>query len=697
MHGSPNRLQHEQSPYLLQHAYNPVDWHPWGEEAFARAAREDKPIFLSIGYATCHWCHVMERESFEDAEAARAMNDVFIAIKVDREERPDIDHIYMTVCQMLTGHGGWPLTVLLTPERKPFFAGTYFPKHGRGEQMGVMELVARTKELWTNEQGKIRNSADQLTAGLLSFQERKGTKAEVSDDVLDQAFSELKDMYDSEYGGFGGRPKFPTPQHTLLLLRHSLGAPKSQALHMAAHTLTAMRHGGVYDHVGFGFHRYATDEHWFLPHFEKMLYDQAMLLWAYAEGFQATGNPLFRQTCEEIVSYVSRDLKASDGAFYSAEDADSEGEEGKFYLFTKEELSNLLGHDGSSVWARVYGFSDEGNFYDEAHGTKNGGNISFLKTSTATVADELGMTESALCAALDPLRQKLLDARSLRVRPLLDDKILTDWNGLMIGALARAGRCIDSSQCIVLAEQATKAILGTMRTADGGLLHRRRGAVAGIPGTLEDYAFLCFGLLELYQSTLQYAYLADAVRIMDQLMFRFADSKRGGFFLTDAQAEQLIIRPKDCYDGALPSGNSVAALCLAVLYRLSGSERYKNAFTQTQQAFGRELNSSPMNYNVFMLAIDLISAPASDVVLVGDRTSQQFKDILDVTRQSYAPGLLILYVDGACINEITAFAPHLTAYASVEAGVRAYACRNFSCQLPTEDPAILAKHLGFMQ
>jgi uncharacterized protein YyaL (SSP411 family) len=480
-----NRLIHEKSPYLLQHATNPVDWHPWGEEAFETARTADKPIFLSIGYSTCHWCHVMERESFEDPSVAAAMNETFVNVKVDREERPDVDGVYMTVCQMLTGHGGWPLTIIMTPDKKPFFAGTYFPRAGRFGRPGMTDIIPRIRELWETDRAKIQESADRITSALLrtaSTDDASGMEAEPGD--LDRAFQELLERFDARFGGFGTRPKFPTPHNYLFLLRYWRRTGERHALEMVEHSLRSMRRGGVFDQIGFGFHRYSTDERWFVPHFEKMLYDQALMAMACVEVYQATRDAFYMGVADEVFEYVLRDLTSDEGGFYTAEDADSEGEEGKFYVWTTAELEEVLGKEEASIGTTLFGIEDAGNFLDEATQKRTGSSILHQALETEAACAKLGLQRDVVERLRESIRHRLLAARSGRTRPLLDDKILTDWNGLMIGALALAAQAADRPQYVAASEKAARFILRRLADDQGRLLHRYRDGHNAIKGKL---------------------------------------------------------------------------------------------------------------------------------------------------------------------------------------------------------------------
>jgi len=493
-HTTTNPLIHEKSPYLLQHARNPVQWRPWGDEAFSLAKKQDKPVFLSIGYATCHWCHVMERESFEDQDVARVLNQGFIPVKVDREERPDIDGVYMTVCQMITGRGGWPLTIIMTPDKKPFFAATYLPRKGRFGQPGLLELLPEVSRVWKEERGKVTESANQVTEHLSSARWDTGGEA-LGLDVLNKCFQTLQERFDSSYGGFGKAPKFPAPHNLLFLLRTWKRTGNREALDMVQSTLKAMRRGGVFDHLGYGFHRYSTDERWLVPHFEKMLYDQAGMIMALTETYLATADPDYARMVQETADYVQNEMTADNGGFFSAEDADSEGEEGKFYVWTEREIESILSPEEAELVKEVFNTAADGNYKDEASGQKTGSNILHLSRPLEDTARHLNMETEELESRLSQARDRLFAARAERIRPLLDDKVLTDWNGLMIAALARAGRALGRPDTISAAEKAAGFVLDNLKGEEGRLLHRFRDGEAAIPGMLEDYVFLTFGLI----------------------------------------------------------------------------------------------------------------------------------------------------------------------------------------------------------
>ena len=691
----PNRLAHANSPYLLQHADNPVDWYPWGDEAFEAARREDKPIFLSIGYATCHWCHVMEHESFEDEEVARLLNEAFVCVKVDREERPDVDGVYMDVCQALTGHGGWPLTILMTPEGRPFFAATYIPRESRRGRPGLLDLVPRIRQLWQEERARLLADADEIARALQrqhaeDVGETAPGEAVLTEQHLERAFVQLRTRYDAEYGGFGDAPKFPTPHTLLFLLRYWRRSGDGQALGMVEKTLRAMRRGGLWDHVNFGFHRYSTDRRWLLPHFEKMLYDQALLALAYTEAHRATGDPFYRHVAEKTLAYVARDLTGPEGAFFSAEDADSldrhgREEEGAFYTWTEADLRTAVG-DADFPFARaVFGTAPEGNVEDEATGERTGQNVLHNPEPLLDLADRFGMGEGALREKIEHLRERLVAARDERPRPRLDDKVLTDWNGLMIAALARAARAFGDRRHAEAAARAADFLLQTMRTADGGLLHRYRAGEAAVPGFLDDYAFLAWGLHELYHALFDERYLEAALALHRETERRFADPDGGGFFFTEAEGEPLLFRRKDRYDGALPSGNAVAALNGLRLGRVTGDRAMEDRAERALSA--PEVAAYPGAYTYHMVALDYAIGPGQEVVVAGERGAPDTEAMTDRLGRIYAPNaVFLLRAPGTGAAPVTALAPFTEAQVAVGGRATAYVCERYTCKAPTTDP-----------
>jgi len=639
---TPNRLIHEKSPYLQQHAYNPVEWYPWGEEAFARAKAEDKPIFLSIGYATCHWCHVMERESFEDEDVAALMRSTVVAVKVDREERPDLDMLYMSFCQAMTGQGGWPLNVVLTPEGRPFFAATYLPKESSFGRTGIKELLERLYVVWSTNRQDVNASASQLFDAVRAQLETPAGTASLDIASLEAAGSALAASFDAEHGGFGGAPKFPSPHNLLFLLREWRRTGEKATRDMVTHTLTAMRNGGIWDHLGGGFHRYATDTRWFLPHFEKMLYDQALLAMAYTEGYQATGREDFKQTARDIFAYVRRDLTGPDGLFYSAEDADSEGAEGTFYAWTTAQIREILPKDDAALFVDAYGMTDAGNWVSEATGQATGVNIPFLPVPLDQFAVSRGLAPEAVAARLARCRETLLAAREKRVRPLCDDKVLTDWNGLMLAALAKAARAFGDAALAEQARQAAVTLLAAMRQPDGRLRHRLRQGEAAIPGLLDDYAFLAWGLLELYQAIGDPAWLNVATELAQTLLDHFAVPE-GGFSLIADDAESLIVRQRVFFDAAIPSGNSVAFWLLMALFRLTGRQAFQEGAQVLSRAAAAQVASHPAAVSFLLCGVSELLAPAAEVTVSGRTGAPDTTALCTALAGQYLPEVLVRF------------------------------------------------------
>ena len=681
-----NRLINESSPYLLQHATNPVDWYPWGKDAFEKARRENKPIFLSIGYSTCHWCHVMEHESFSDEEVAALLNKYFVSIKVDREERPDIDQVYMAVTQTMTGRGGWPNTVFLTPDKKPFFAGTYFPKETRWGLPGLMELLPKVAAIWQNDRENVLKSAQQIT-DLLAAKDKPNPGNSPDKSLLDKTRNLLADVYDPEYGGFGQAPKFPTPHILTFLLRRYHHNEDTQALAMVEKTLTRMRLGGIYDHIGFGFHRYSTDGQWLVPHFEKMLYDQALLAMAYTEAYQATGKKFYARTVREILAYILRDMTSNEGGFYSAEDADSERVEGKFYLWTLPQIQKILGKKETETFKKIYTLDTNGNFTSREEAQAAGSNILHLKKALPDLAGELGVPEKQLRRRLAINREKLFKVRNKRVHPFKDDKILTDWNGLMIAALARAGQVLNEPRYTADAVRAADFIMLRLRDNNGRLVKRYRKGTAGLPAHLDDYAFVVWGFLELYEATLKAIYLQEAIRLNDQMIKHFWDQQSGGLFMTADDSEKLLIRNKEIYDGAIPSGNSVAALNLLRLGHITGREDYLKKAEEISRAFSESVNRYPAGHAHLMMALDYALNPNYEVVIVGQPAAKDTRAMLLALRRPFLPGKVVLLrpADKKAAAEIIRMAPYTEFMVSKDGRATAYVCTNFVCKLPTTD------------
>lgn len=665
-----NRLQHEKSPYLLQHKNNPVDWYPWGDEAFERAASENKPVFLSIGYATCHWCHVMEHESFEDEEIAELLNDTFINIKVDREERPDIDSTYMTVCQMVTGQGGWPLTIIMTPDKKPFFAGTYIPKEARFQRIGLKQLIPGIAGMWKYEPDKIRKATQSIQDGFnKSLYFEKGIFPGL--EAVDYAAEQLSQRYDNEHGGFGAAPKFPSPHNLSFLLRQWYATGEERFKNSVEHTLTKMRFGGIWDHIGFGFHRYSTDERWLLPHFEKMLYDQALLMIAYTEGWQVTGNPLFKETVFEIFEYILENLAHPEGGFFSAEDADSDGEEGKFYVWEVDEIRDILSKNEADFFLSTFNFSREGNYEDEAAKQLTGKNIPHLKKSLSS-ADTKKFTE---------IRKKLLLRRSNRTRPLLDDKILTDWNALIIVALAKAGNVFEEKQFLTKAEDAFNFIEENL-FKEGNLLHRFKEGESNINAFADDYSFLIWATLELYEATFQTKYLDKAIKFSKIFIDKFWDSENNAFFFTDDNSEELLGRQKQIYDGATPSSNSVAMVNFIRLSRLTGQTEFEDYTNSIGEFFSSDLIRSGSSITHGLQAIQFLNNHPKELIIVDNAFPS--KQELSKIRTIFSPFKVCLFKDTESKN-LGKLAGYTDKMERINDSITFYYCSNFVCKKPFND------------
>ncbi|MFW9828900.1 MAG: thioredoxin domain-containing protein [Candidatus Thorarchaeota archaeon] len=670
-----NHLSTEKSPYLIQHMENPVDWYPWGEEAFNRAKEEDKPIFLSIGYSTCHWCHVMAHESFEDNEVAELMNEVFISIKVDREERPDIDNVYMKICQMMTGSGGWPLTIIMTPEKKPFFTGTYFPRETRFGRIGLIDLIKRIKELWNTQREELLNSAEKITFSLQNIdQESPGEK--FSKETLKKAYRQLSIQYDNKNGGFGDRPKFPTPHNLIFLLRYWKRTGDQKALEIVEKTLQSMRKGGIYDHIGFGFHRYSTDSIWLVPHFEKMLYDQALIAIAYIEAYQATKKDLYKRSAQEIFSYVLRDLLSPEGGFYSAEDADSEGEEGKFYVWTLDELSKILEKNELELLIETFNISESGNYLEEASREKTGKNIlHFSMYPKEELKDEL-----------EAIRQKLFKYRKNRIHPHKDDKILTDWNGLMIAALAKGSVAFDNEEYLIYAKNSINFILSNLLDSNKRLFHRYKDGTSEINGYLTDYAFFIWGLLEVFEANFDIFYLKTALNLHKIQIEDFWDDNIGGFYFTAKNSEKLLTRQKEIYDGAIPSGNSIAMLNLLRLSYITGNYELEEKADRLNRVFSEKIKANPLAYTQFLVAIDFVLGPSYSLVISGKSREEDTIKFIDKIMSEYLPNkVLMLRKMEQEIPDIDRFSNFVEYFYEYKDKTTAYVCINKTCKPPTNE------------
>lgn len=658
-----------------------------------RASREEKPIFLSIGYATCHWCHVMAHESFEDTEVAEILNRDFVCIKVDREERPDIDSTYMQVCQMMTGQGGWPLTIVMAPDKRPFFAATYLPKERRFSMPGLLDLLPKIARAWREQRDEIVRSSDSIAAALQS-RAPAGEGAEPDATLLDEGYEDLLLRFDPEYGGFSGAPKFPTPHALLFLLRYGKRTGTKRACGMVVKTLDAMRDGGISDHLGGGFHRYSTDAQWRVPHFEKMLYDQALLLMAYTEAFRATGLMRYRDTAEAIVGYVLRDLTSPEGAFFSAEDADSPGGEGAFYLWTTDELEAVLSPADAEIAKHVFNVRPEGNFSSpEGTGREN---ILYRTLAEKDLSPLTGIPQQELLPRIERIRKQLVQAREKRPRPSLDDKVLADWNGLMVAALAKAARVFGNAGYQAAAERAMEFLLARMRTEDGRLWHRYRDGEAAIPAFADDYAFVCFALVELYECTFSVQYLAEALALMKIFQEHFLDNDTGGFFFVADDGEALLVRKKEIYDGAIPSANSVACETLIRLSRLTGDPVHEETAAALTRTFAGQVRETPSAFCWFLCAMERATGPSQEIVIAGDERSAETEALSEVIRSRYLPGISVLFrsmTDAGQAEELAALAPFTRDMGPRNGKATAYLCSGNACSAPLTDPGLLGKEL----
>ena len=677
-----NRLIFESSPYLLQHAANPVDWYPWGTEAFDLAKKLNKPIFLSIGYTTCHWCHVMEHESFEDEDVARLMNDSFINIKVDREERPDIDNVYMEVTQKLTGRGGWPMTVVMTPDKKPFFAGTYFPKKTRPRynRTGMLDLVPTLKDLWINKQDSLTNSAQNIVSDLVKANNSRNNKSgvQLNSNLIKNSFKIFSNKFDDKYGGFkGSRNKFPKPHDYSFIAKYYYSSKDTNALNILNKSLYEMKKGGLYDQIGYGFHRYSTDQKWLVPHFEKMLYDQAMIIHAYLDAFLVTNDAFYKKTVDEVCTYVLRDMYNENSGFYSAEDADSEGEEGVFYIWEYNEIKDLLKDSEFIFLQDVLNIEESGNAIVEGHRT----NIPHFSNNWPEIAYKYDNSVEGIIQYYNSIRKKIFDHRELRIHPQKDDKILTDWNGLMISALARASVILDDTRYLDAAKSSADFIIKNLIQDDGKLLKRFRGGVSGIDGMIEDYSFFIWGLIELYQSTFEYKYIEVATKLSDYQIENFWDIENKGFFFTSKQSEELIIRSKEVYDGAIPSGNSVSANNFIRLGRILSSLDYEKIAYDLTDSFAPNLNRYSIGSTMMLQAINFMDGPSFEVIITGDK--KQSKSIIDFIQKHPQPNKVLIFKSDKENQEMLSY---LKKYPSENNGeTKVYICQNYSCQLPTND------------
>jgi uncharacterized protein YyaL (SSP411 family) len=689
--GQPNRLIHEKSPYLLQHAYNPVNWYTWGEEALERAKREKRPIFLSVGYSACHWCHVMERETFEDNEIAKLLEEYFISIKVDREERPDIDEIYQRAAQILTGSGGWPLTVFLTPDQKPFYAGTYFPPEDKYGRPGFKRVVTQLGELWSKEEQRLREIAQDITEAMVRREEKSdlseipmiGASESPLEESIKRAINSLKNLYDSRNGGFGTTPKFPNVNILTLFLQRSTSQPELEKI--IENTLTNMASGGIYDQLGGGFHRYSTDEKWLVPHFEKMLYDNALLASLYLNTYKSLGAEEFRIIGEGILNYVLRDMTHPEGGFYATEDADSEGQEGKFYVWQQDEVIKILGKETGDLFCYYYAITPSGNF-------EKGLSILYRPYSLEEVAKRYNVNIEQALAVIEEGREKLFKAREERIRPFRDEKIITSWNGMMITAMAQGGRFLGNSQYINRAKKAADFILTKLTFEDGTLIRNYKAGPSNIPGFLEDYAYFTAGLIDLYYSTFEDRWLKEALRLMDLTIELFWSEEASTFFDLSRTEDRLIIRPCSPMDQSFPSGLSITAMNLLRLSPLGG-ERMSKTLNMLLTRYNRDMELNPWGFATLWSVATLYNKGLTQVVATapmkaGEDSYSKFRDLLQPINETYIPDLLLF---GPPMHEEPSQV--WQGKEAVQGQPTLYICRDFACSPPFTDPDTVREHL----
>lgn len=693
-----NRLIHEKSPYLLQHVHNPVDWYPWGDEAFLKAKDEDKPIFLSIGYSTCHWCHVMEEESYSNPEIANILNQYFVAIKVDREERPDIDSVYMSAVQAMTGSGGWPLNIFLTADKKPFYGGTYFPPDH------LQKVLLGIADAWRNRKDDILKSAKELTDTLNSIAAAPRRKEDIPDSIFTNTFEILFSQYDVVYGGFGMAPKFPSPHTLSFLLRYFYKTDNKKALEMVENTLNHIADGGIHDHLGGGFHRYSTDQTWFLPHFEKMLYDQAMLSRAYLEAYQITKKEKYAQVARDIFDYVLQDMASPRGGFYSAEDADSapditnptKKKEGAYYAWTRQAIMGVLGKEAGEIFNYYYGVKEGGNVSNDPRNEFGKKNILAVAHTEEDAAKHFRKPLQAIQISLVSSKQKLFSARANRLRPHKDDKVLVDWNGLMISSLALGGRILHEQRYLDAAQKSADFVLAQMKTKDVKLLHRFRDNAAEIPGFLDDYAFFINGLLDLYEATFETRYLKEAIALADTMRLLFEDKVSGGFFLTGVDGETILSnRTKEYYDGAMPSGNSIAALVFLRLNRITLKKDFEIAVEHSLSLVSGNLLRTPTAHTQMLIALDYSRSPTKEIVVVAkDIKASTTESIVSLIYGFFLPHKILLFRRaGGGDDPMLSLAPWTENQDLIAGKTTIYVCENHVCKLPVTELEKLKKLL----
>jgi len=675
-----NRLIHQTSPYLLQHAHNPVDWHPWGEEALGRAKKEDKPILLSIGYSSCHWCHVMEKESFENEAIAQLMNERFINIKVDREERPDLDEIYMNAVQVMTGSGGWPMTVFLTPDLVPFHAGTYFPPEDRMGMPGFPKVLVTISNYYSTHRGEVKKMEEQMRNALLQMVEIPPSQRELDPNILHKAFDAIERQFDSVNGGFGKAPKFPNSMALSFLLRHWKATGEKEALRMAEVSLEKMANGGIYDHLGGGFHRYSVDERWLIPHFEKMLYDNGLLSWTYFEAYQATGKEHYLRVGEEILQYVLREMKSPEGGFYSTQDADSEGEEGKFFVWTRDEIKELLGKEKGTPFCAYYGVTPQGNF-------EGGTSVLNIASPLKKVAELYSMAVPELKKMLEECRKVLFAEREKRVKPGRDEKILTSWNGLMISGFVHGFKLTQKKEYLIAAEDAVHFILAGM-LKQGKLMRVFNKGRWHVNGYAEDYAFFIQSLIDLYEATFEMRYLKEANDLNEKMMDQFWDGKNGGFFFTGKENESLIARSKSPYDNAIPSANSIALFNLIRLGHFTGDDSLKQKAEQILQLFHHFFTEHPSGFAQMISGFSFFLNP-EEIGIVGSKEDKRTRSMLKEIYLAYLPNKILSFKDPQEPMEGDWF-PFLRDKEISDAPA-IFICKGFTCLPPVQDVKDLKK------
>jgi uncharacterized protein YyaL (SSP411 family) len=678
-----NRLAKETSPYLLQHAHNPVDWYPWGAEALERSRTEDKPILLSIGYSACHWCHVMEHESFENEEIARQMNENFVNIKVDREERPDLDQIYMNAVQMITRQGGWPLTVFLTPDLVPFYGGTYFPPEDRHHMPGFPRVLAGVADAYRERPEEVKQSAWEILSELRRIGIGGDAGENLSTEILDNAFKSLSRSYDALDGGFGSAPKFPASMNLEFLLRYHARTGNPTALQMVTNTLRKMANGGMYDQLGGGFHRYSTDRKWLVPHFEKMLYDNALLSRVYLHAYQQTGDAFYRRVVEETLDYVAREMTDERGGFYSTQDADSEGVEGKFFVWSILDIMSLLGDEDGQLFCGYYGVSEEGNFEGE--------NILNVARAPSLAAEEMNVKVERLNEAIERGRRVLFDVREKRIKPARDEKVITAWNGLMLESFAEAAAVLERPEYRAIAERNADFVLKEL-SKDGLLLHVFKDSGARHVGFLDDYSYFISGLITLFETSGAVRWLKEAIRLTDTMIKEFWDDDAGGFFYVGVSGERLIVRSKDYFDNATPSGNTVAARLLLRLQTLTGDERYRRLATSVLRIMREQIGRYPSAFGNALCALDFYFAAAREIVLISPRAQAKDRALLREVWKRFLPNKVVVQLDegDAPADELALIVKGKTA---LEGRTTAYVCENYSCQQPVTTAEELAKQL----